>query len=191
MPDDFAPTLDRPPVRRAVQVIAAATLGGWLLVDVLGPGVFAGERFAPPGRFLVQPGWESGGVGGALPDTVLTRGSRSIPARDLRPAVLMLAKPGCNCVRAMRHVVAQSDGSGVRVYVIGVSGREVHRIAAEARGDVVALVDETAAVYGHYASGSDATLLLVRRDGIVVGIIDQVDRDLPLRSQLPALLDSP
>lgn len=174
-----------------MQWISAASLAGLLLFDVLGPRIYAGERYAAPAPFLAQAAGAHGSIGRPLPDTMFTRGSRSVPARDLRPAVLMLVPRECGCTEAMRQVVAQADGSGIRVYVVGAGDRrQVNRIAAEARGDVVPLLDEAAMLQTTYATGLSATLLLVRRDGIVVEIIDTVDRDLPLRDRLPALLMS-
>lgn len=190
MPDETATALMRPPVRRVVQVVAAATLVGFLLVDVLGPHVYAGERFASA-RPLSAPATNDG-VGGLLPSAVLLRGSRKVDSRDLRPAVIVLVPTRCHCEDQIRHVVAHADGNLVRVYVVGVAERrQVDTLKARSGGDVVALLDPTKTLQTQYRPGPEGMVVFVRRDGVVTEIVDGINSQLDVRRLLPALLRTP
>jgi hypothetical protein len=54
----------------------------------------------------------------------------------------------------------------------------------------VPLVDDANTLSRAYDTGSDATLLLVRRDGVVTQIVDDLPAQIDLRKRLPALLES-
>ncbi|MDQ1708978.1 MAG: hypothetical protein QOG49_363 [Frankiaceae bacterium] len=185
-------THSRPRVRRVVRIVAAATLIGYLAVDVAGRAIFPGEDYASAQPLRLSAIARPDGVGGLVEDAQVQRGSRMISTRELRPAILALVPRRCDCADRLRDAASDADGRGVPMYVVGSNGlRQANGLAAAAGKDVVPIVDRSGVLENRYHPGLYAMLLLVRRDGVVTEIVDGVPLDIDLGKRLPALLKTP
>lgn len=184
--------MSRPRPRRTVVAVAAATLGGFLVIDVVGAAVFPGEEYAAPAAIRPVPARRTGQVGGLVPRAELEGRSGQRNARDLRPAVLMLVPYPCDCLARLQHVVGQTDGSKVRLYLVGFTGRpQVDDLTQTTQGGAVPMVDRAGVLQRVYQPGPTGKLVLVRRDGVVTDIVDGVTTETDVRSRLGELLEVP
>jgi hypothetical protein len=174
---------------------ARAWLGiGAALVLVTALLVFL--RSGPEGRPrpapapLASPAIAAGTVGGLLPDVLLTGRGGAVPARDLRPAVLVLAAPDCGCLEAVRQVVTAAAPVRVVTYVVeaGPSLEQAATLAARAGGDAGAFADPGGALARAYGLRSPAALVLVRSDGVVTQVVPAVAPSLSLDRALRGLV---
>jgi hypothetical protein len=129
-----------------------------------------------------------GHPGGLLPDVLLTRPAGAVSARDLRPAVLLLVAPGCDCTDKARHVVSQTAGHRVQLYLVGARA-QVIALASVAGGEVVPVADDGGALASAYLGDASAAVVLVRDDGVVSEIIAGVASSLRLDSAIRRMLD--
>jgi hypothetical protein len=181
----------RPRARRSVLLVATATLLGFLAVEAAVVLVLPGQEYAAAAGLNEGAAARAGHVGGLLPVGIVRGRQHGKAVRDLRPAVILLVQYPCECAGRVKHVAAQADGEKVRVYLVGFHGRtQVDRLAEASGRNVVPLVDDANALSRAYDTGSDATLLLVRRDGVVTQIVDDLPAQIDLRKRLPALLES-
>ena len=149
-----------------------------------------GARRVRPGPApLASPSFAPGTVGGLLPDVVLDGRNGGTPARGLRPAVLLLTRPGCGCVTVVRQVVADATPLGIVTYVITAGPvADAERVAVQAGGDAGAFADPGAVLATTYGLRTDAALVLVRSDGVVTQVVAGVAPSLRLDRSLRALL---
>lgn len=169
----------------AVAAVAAVALAGVVYLRT-------GEERRPrpdPGP-LAAPSAAPGTVGGLLPDVALRGRYGVTPARQLRPAVLVLAAPACRCVEVVRQVVADATPRGVVTYVVqaGASADAAQLLAAQAGGDAGGFADPDGVLAATYRLRTDAALVLVRRDGVVTQVVAGVAPSLNLDSALRALV---
>jgi hypothetical protein len=175
-----------------VLLVATATLLGFLAVQAADYLLLPGQEYAASARLDEPAAARVGQLGGLLPDGVLRGRQHDKAVRDLRPAVVLLVQYPCECAGRVQHVATQADGEKVRVYLVGFHGRtQVDRLAQAGGRNVVPLVDDANTLSRVYHTGSRATLLLVRRDGVVTEIVDDLPAKMDLRRRLPALLESP
>jgi hypothetical protein len=175
---------------RAWAVVVGAVLLAAAAVVFLRTQPSPGRRPYPRPRLLASPAVAPGTVGGLLPDTTLRGRVRTAPARELRPGVVMLVRPDCGCVRALRQVVAAAAPLRLVTYVVesGDSLTQVESLAAQAGGDVAPYADPAGALAPAYGLRSQAALVLVRADGVVTQVIDAVGPALRLDAALRALV---
>jgi hypothetical protein len=132
------------------------------------------RRSSAPPR-LATPAQEPGAVGGLLPDVRLTSATGSLPARSLRPAVLMLVPDGCACPDLVHQLIGQVEEYPGLAAALVASGADpaVLRLAVErdgGNGRLPALVDPgstLARTYHGGAPGTAPTLLFVAGNGIL------------------------
>lgn len=181
----------RPHARRVVQVVAAATLAGVLVTDVVGRAVFAGEHYAGPAPLLLAAEGRGSDTGGLVPVADLNPdGDGIVSSRDLRPAVLMLVPRECTCGQRLVDVASETEGSKVRLYVIGSNGqRQLSGLRGGGARDAVPLLDRGFVLMDRYQPGKHGTLLLIRADGVIAEIVDDVPLDIDLADRLPKLLE--
>lgn len=144
---------------------------------------------AEPGP-LASPASSPGAVGGLLPDLVLHGRTGTARARQLRPAVLLLAAPGCGCVEIVRQVVADATPVGVVTYVVmaGQGTGAAERIAVQAGGSAAGFADPDGVLARTYGLRTEAALVLVRADGVVTQVVAGVAPSLQLGKALRALV---
>lgn len=171
----------------------------WLaVVVVLGVAVaalvFLRTSPAPSARHapgpLASPVVTPGAVGGLLPDVPLRGRLGVTPARQLRPAVVMLVRPGCDCVAAVRQVVAAAAPLRLATYVVeaGASFSFAASLAVRSGGEAGGFADPEGALAAAYGLRTDAALVLVRTDGVVHSVVAAIAPSLRLAPALRALV---
>lgn len=143
-----------------------------------------------PPKPVASPLVPAGRVGGLLPDIVLSGRVQPSRARDLRPGVVVLVAPSCDCLAAVRQVVAAASRHGLVTYLVesGTSVGEVATLAVRAGGQVGPYADPGGALARAYGLHTTAALVLVRDDGVVTQVIDAVAPSLRLDQALERLV---
>jgi hypothetical protein len=152
--------------------VVAATLlllaGLVALLPATGPE--AGRTPAPVQ--LATPSQPPGSVGGLLPDVGLDAPMHVVPARSLRPAVLMLVPDGCACPGVVHDLVGQvEEFPGISSALVGSADPGIAELAVARNGGdgrLPALVDRSgtlARTYHGGPAGSAPTVLIVAADG--------------------------
>jgi hypothetical protein len=174
-------------VRAWLVVLAAAGLAVAAVV-VLRTGETPSAR--PGSTTLASPLVTPGAVGGLLPDVTLHNTFGAPRARALRPAVLLLRGPGCECLDVVRQVVAAAARVRVVTYVVdaGQSSAGAETLAAQSGGEAGGFADPAGTLAARYGVRANATLVLVRRDGVVNQVVAAVAPSLRLDSALRALV---
>jgi hypothetical protein len=171
---------------RVIAVVAVlAVLGVAYFLRSPAPPV---ARAAP--RPLAAPAISAGRVGGLLPDVTLRGRVTEAQARSLRPAVVMLVAPSCDCLRAVRQVVTEAARVRVVTYVVeaGTSLDQAQSLALQAGGDVGPYADPDGVLARTYGLRSSAALVLVRDDGVVTQVVAAVSPSLRLATALRGLV---
>ena len=152
-----------------VGVLALVAVFGGLLALLVPTG--ARDRAA---RRPLDPAAPSpaGTIGGLLADRPVQITGVLRPARDLRPAVLVLLPARCGCAGLVDELSGQAAEFGLRLVLVAPAGSdpELPRLVSSARhGPVVAAYDEDGRLGRDYAARGP-TLILVRDDGRVTGV---------------------
>lgn len=127
-----------------------------------------------------------GRSGGLLPDSVVDVAGTARPLRALRPAVLVLADPGCDCAGDLDRAAQQSASYGVRMYAVGRSMEEALQLADASGHNVSTVVDAGGSLTRAFAV-RDLTLVLVHSDGVVDDVLRGEDASAELARGLPGL----
>ncbi|MDQ1710974.1 MAG: hypothetical protein QOE45_424 [Frankiaceae bacterium] len=177
--------------RRRWPVVAGAVLAAVVVALLLRSPAGSPQR-RPAAASLAAPVVAPGRVGGLLPDVTLRGRVRTANARELRPAVVMLVAPGCDCVEAVRHVVREAAAYRLVTYLVetGDSPAGTEILAARAGGDVGPYADPAGALAAAYGLRTDAALVLVRADGVVTQTVAAVGPALRLGTALAALVSA-
>jgi hypothetical protein len=144
----------------------------------------------PAPKPLASPVIGAGRVGGLLPDVLLTGRAQPDHARDLRPGVVMLVGPSCDCLTSVRQVVAATAREGLVLYLVeaGASLDQVLSLATRAGGRVGPYADPGGALARAYGLRTAAALVLVRDDGVVTQVVEAVGPSLRLTEPLRHLV---
>jgi hypothetical protein len=162
-------------------VLALVAVVGSLVV-VLGP--------RPPVRLTAQPLADVpvGGEGGLLTAVTLHVGTRPVEARALRPAVLALVPDGCSCAAEAESAIGQAASVQLPTYLVAApdAADDVDAMRATRRvRPEQTLTDPDGALAAAYAADPRGlTLLLVRSDGVVAGIVRGLSADRRLERDL-------
>lgn len=158
------------PIFTAVLLVVATT---GLLLSVFAP-VTQQSRDQLAATSLANPKQPVGSVGGLLPDTQVILDSREVPVRGLRPAVLVLVSPKCDCASLIHQLVAQVDTTPYLVLVSAGSDTTASKLAdaKDAGHRVPVPVRDEAGVLArtYHASPTAPTLLFVKRDGVTSAV---------------------
>ncbi|MEO3785886.1 hypothetical protein ABGB12_21365 [Actinocorallia sp. B10E7] len=159
-------------------VVLAVASG--ILITFFGPR----PALQSPAVPLASPTATVGAVGGRLPDARVAVNAAPRTAASLRPAVLVIMPPGCDCESRLRELARQAVGNSLHFYLLidrrtsGQSVQDAHRelrpVASRITEVVTGIVDdpENALASSYLARG--LTVVVVRSDGLV----SQVVRDL-------------
>lgn len=138
------------------------------LLPATGPKSNRGTLTVP----LASPSQPPGTVGGLLPDIGLDAPMGVVPARNLRPAVLMLVPDRCACASAVHDLVGQvEEFPGISAALIGSGDAGTAELAVARNGGdgrLPALVDRDGVLTRTYhggPTGSAPTVLIVAPDG--------------------------
>ncbi|MDQ6649925.1 MAG: hypothetical protein M3Z02_07410 [Actinomycetota bacterium] len=130
-----------------------------------------------------------GSEGGLLADVVLRSGDQPLPARALRPEVVVLVPTGCRCPDVLESLIRQGLEFGLPVLLVagpdgardlGEQTRALHVLSYVA----VDPAGELARVY----AASGVTVLAVTDDGVVSHLVRDVRADQRLESLLQPLV---
>jgi hypothetical protein len=194
-------------IRTSVPIIESA---GWP-----GPGhssrrsfsLAAGVDTGCPGQFSwpswcssawLPACWRSSGPirciehGGLLPATELLVGGLSKNSRELRPGVLALIPPSCECVPLLDDLFRQVKEYGYPMYLVGSEAMrtEIQKTARDVgNGTAAPVVDPSGTLTATYAARG-VTVLLVHADGIVGAVFRELAPGVRLEPEL-APLSSP
>ena len=138
---------------------------------------------------LAAPTVPAGSVGGLVPDVTLVGPTGSTGSRDLRPAVLAVAKPNCACGAALAHLAQQAAAAGLTTYLIGGRGQQadLDALAAASRSDDVrVMLEEDATLTTTFSSGP-LTAVAVHADGVIDVIVGNVVRTTSLDAAFASL----
>lgn len=133
------------------------------------------QRGAGPTQSRVTPSSRptAGQVGALLPAGTVVIGGRNVPLRSLKPSVLALVLPGCQCVPALSQLVSEAGAAGVPLYLVETGSRVpgLARLASGA-GPAATVADDTGRVLAAFQpSGSGLTAILVRSSGTVARVV--------------------
>ncbi len=157
------------PVFTAILLVIATT---GLLLSVFAPVTQQSARQLPISS-LAHTNKPDGTKGGLLPDVQLVDGSDQIRTRAVRPAVFVLVPTGCQCASLIYQIVGQVNEVSPSPYTVLVSQDDSAAALADDKNAGHSLplgvrdVDGALAQKVH-ASTIAPTLLLVRRDGVLV-----------------------
>jgi hypothetical protein len=124
---------------------------------------------------LARAAAPAGQVGGLLPAAEISVDGAPGSSRDLRPAVVVIGAPGCDCERQLDALFAQIQSYELRMYLLG-EAELAHRVG---NGTAAAVVDNTGSLSATFG-GAGITAVLVHADGV----IRAVHRDLPPEARL-------
>ena len=144
---------------------------------------------APVPLVLAAPAVPAGSVGGLVPDVTLVGQTGSTGSRDLRPAVLAVAKPNCACGAALAHLAQQAAADGLTVYLIGSPGQrpDLDALAAVSGSpDVQVMLEEDATLSTTFSRGP-LTAVAVHADGVIDVIVANVVRTTALDAVFASL----
>lgn len=160
------------------------------MMTALAPGT---TNRAPPAPLASHADVAPGQVGGLLPDTRVAVSDKPTPVRALRPAVIALVPSGCACEQAADELYRQARAYSLRVYFVASrrSASELRPlIETGGHGLAVPVHDARGTLESAYRA-SGLTALLVRRDGVVTGVVRDLGPGLHLEQELSPLRRSP
>lgn len=159
------------------------------LMMLLGPRPVDRPTQAP---LASRPTAAPGEVGGLLPDTNVAVNGEREAARTLRPAVIALIPPDCGCAQAADELYRQARAFSLRVYFVA-SQRPASElrdlVGTSGHGLAVPVQDGKGTLASAYGA-SGLTAILVRRDGIVTGVVRDVEPSMRLEPKLAPLARS-
>jgi hypothetical protein len=173
-------------------LVAVLLLVGLLasMLAILGPNqIHRAPRTMPLAQ---QTSPSVGELGGLLPATELLVGGLQRNSRELRPAVLALIPPSCQCVPLLDDLFRQVKEYGLPMYLVGSEAMrtEIARTARDVgNGTAAPVVDPSDALTTTYAARG-VTVLLVHADGIVGAVFRELAPGVRLEPEL-APLSSP
>jgi len=160
------------------------------MLAILEPHQVRGTQQSLPLAQQTSP--PAGEIGGLLPATELLVGGLPRNSRELRPGVLALIPPSCQCVPVLDELFRQVKEFGYPMYLVGSQAMRTE-VAQTARdvgnGTAVPVVDTNDTLATTYAPRG-VTVVLVHADGVVGGLVHELASGERLEPQL-ATLSSP
>jgi hypothetical protein len=144
---------------------------------IAGPAHHASPRAAQPAgapRTRSTFRAATGQPGGPLPDTLVTVGGKPTELRALSPAVLALIPPGCLCGSRLRALAGRASAIGAPVYVVGLDGVRVARLAKRLGLPGWRAVEDIGRGLADYYHPAGLTAVIVRGDGTVTAVLPAV-----------------
>lgn len=166
-----------------VLILLVAAIAGSLLVTF-------GPKAAPfPAQLapLARTATPAGQVGGLLPDVRAAGATGPVNLRAMRPAVIALVPPRCNCVPVLDHLAGQADEAGLPLVLVAPPNatEQLNLLLAGMHvGAPIGVVDTSAALWNAYHP-SGVTAILLAPDGRVPFA---PVRDVTIRTDLQAQL---
>lgn len=149
-------------------------------------------RAAPPTRSpvplkLAAPTAQPGATGGLLPDATLTSDTGATSARDLRPGVVGIVTPGCDCGAPVEALARRAETNALPLYLIGSPAQRaaLDKLLAVSPPNVHELLDADGVFAAAYAPVG-LTVVPVHADGVTASAV----RDFTPQTSLGPVLAS-
>jgi len=172
---------------KPLAVVGAALALASVVFTVLTLGDPGVGRRALPKPVATAPLASIGEVDGLLPDlTVRTVSGQPRSIRELRPALIALMPPQCNCAGLVESLAGQAETVGASLVVIAPAAIDAEVAALPGRihsGRVAAYFDPAHALADIY-SAIGVTLLVVSPDATVSHVLPNVQPGVHLEAQL-------
>jgi hypothetical protein len=128
----------------------------------------------------------AGKIGGPLPSAQLVIDGKTVPLSSVTAAkatMLTLVPPDCTCGPVLQQLGVRAAQAHVAVYLVGTAAvmQQVRGLAAEAGQDPGRVAEDTSGVLGKTYGGSGVTAVLVRTDGTVASIVNDVAQPAKLK----------
>lgn len=137
------------------------------LITVMGPRSAA----PPPPQPVPTTTVADGAIDGLLPDVTLTDVTgQSIAARSLRPSVLAVVPPRCDCGDLLRDAAAAAGTQNVPLYALVPVGQTADADSLNGQLRPNAILRDSSGEIAAATSPSALTLVLVRRNGTIFNI---------------------
>ncbi|MGH8888839.1 MAG: hypothetical protein ACRDV3_03660 [Acidothermaceae bacterium] len=155
----------------ALVLVLVASIGA--MISIMAPGAAHSPTRPVPLR-LAAPSASAGTTHGLLPDTSLSQpaglsaSNTVIASRTLRPGVVAILGPGCDCAAALATLAREASADALPVYLVGSpaqSDQLGELVDATSRDVVEALVDNTGALIDAYQPHG-LTVVPVHADGV-------------------------
>jgi hypothetical protein len=175
----------------AIAVTVAVAIAGLVaaMLTVLGP---RNVTRAPAAKPLASPSQPAGAVGGLLPLATLAgpHGAVSTRAESLRPAVLALVPPHCDCRDLLNGLAGQAYSERLQLAIVvpAASDDSTTALASTLDRGVPSVYFDSAGTIAKGVDGHGVTAVLVDLDGTIYA----VERDItdPLLTTVDAALQS-
>lgn len=138
---------------------------------------------------LASPVAPPGTPGGLLPTAVLSTASGTISSRELRPAVVALVSPGCDCSKAVAALTREAAVSNVPVDLVGATGQAEQLgqlVSATSLGRARAFIDSKGDLIAAYAP-TGLTVVPVYADGVTESAVRNYTAQTSLGATLAEL----
>jgi hypothetical protein len=172
---------------KPVAIVGAALALAGVVFTVLTLGDPGVGRRALPTPVATAPLASIGEVDGLLPDlTVRTVTGQPRSLRELRPALVALLPPQCDCARLVESLAGQAETVGASLVAIAPAAIDAEVAALPGRihsGRVSAYFDPAHALADIY-SAIGVTLLVVSPDATVSHVLHNVQPGVHLEAQL-------
>jgi hypothetical protein len=181
----------------AVPIIACALLIALVsgtVITVFGPEP---APRAPSGPVAQRPTASPGQIGGVLPDAEVAVPGHRKRLIDLRPAVLVIVPPGCECATTIDELSRQTNTYRIGLYLVAdrrsatgsieQSAKEMRKLAGAARHAVAIVARDDDAVLARTYQASGLTAVFVHADGVVDDVVRGLSPGQNLEKRLQSL----
>jgi hypothetical protein len=155
--------------------------------------VFLAPQLAPGGLdplpLATAGAAPSGQVGGLLPDVSLDISGLTVSAQAVRPGVLVEVAASCsNCQAVLSNLYAQVRLHRLQLALVGGAAQQVQlaKLAVDDFQTVTVAIDRSGVLAQDFPP-SGVTAILVHADGIVAGVVTDLQADQSLSPQLSTL----
>jgi hypothetical protein len=125
----------------------------------------------------------AGKIGGPLPPAEMIIGGKQVPLHTITAAMLTLVPQDCRCAPALEQLSAQAVQAHVALYLVGTTTimQEVFQLATQAGQSTTQVAEDSSDVLGKAYGGSGMTAVLVRSDGTVASVVNDVVQPTKLK----------
>jgi hypothetical protein len=150
-----------------------------MLLTVLAPKALAPTPKALP---LAAPAAAPGAKGGLLPEVTLRGPAGPVDSRDLRPAVLVLVPPGCDCTPLLTVLAGQANSVPLPLSVVipVAAARDPAKLPPALGGITVnSYYDPNRVFATTFRAEGIVTAVLVGKDGLVTERLPVTKQTIP------------
>ncbi len=130
-----------------------------------------------------------GQIGGVLPDAVVQVGGLPVSARAVRPGVLVLVSSSCtNCSAILTNLYTQVRLHRLQLALVGPSSQQqqLNTLAVDDFQTATVAIDQDGTLVRAFPP-TGVTVVLVHADGIIEGVVNDLQLGQPLSAALASL----